>query len=454
MGLKVCKFGGTSLASAEQFRKVARIALADGERKIVVVSAPGKRDKSDTKVTDMLIAYAEAALFGKDTEQLEAAILKRFEEIVEGLELPEAELSAIAGLLQSRAAGDRSHKGRYVDSIKALGEEFSARLLAAFLRKEGHDFIYVDPKDAGLLLSDEPGNAQVLPESYERLRPLRDNPHRIVFPGFFGYSLNGNLVAFPRGGSDITGAILAAAVQADIYENFTDVDNVFAADPRIVEKPAAIHEMTYAEMRELSYAGFSVLHDEALQPAFNAKIPVHIRNTNNPDSRGTLISLERHNHEMPIVGVAGSSDFCTIFLSKYLMNREKGFGRRLLQIIEEADLSYEHTPSGIDHISVILKDSSFTPEVEDKVLKRIREELNPDKLIVQRGIALVMIVGDGMTKQIGIAKRATGALADSGINLEMINQGASENSIMFGIRNQDLNKAIIALHQEFFDHAI
>lgn len=451
MALKVCKFGGTSLASAEQFRKVAAIALADADRKIVVVSAPGKRNKPDTKVTDLLIAYAEALLDGTGAEEVEAAILNRFADIIAGLGLPQEEYEQVAALLSARGQGDRSHQARFIDSIKALGEEFSARLLAAFLRKEGHNFIYVDPSEAGLLLSDEPGNAQVLPESYERLRPLRDYPQRIVFPGFFGYAKNGNLVAFPRGGSDITGAIMAAAVQADVYENFTDVDNVFAADPRIVEQPASIHEMTYAEMRELSYAGFSVLHDEALQPAFNAKIPVHIRNTNNPESRGTLISLERQNHELPVVGVAGSSDFCAIFLSKYLMNREKGFGRRLLQIIEDADLSYEHTPSGIDHISVILKESSFTPEVEQKVLQRIREELAPDALIVRRGIALVMIVGDGMTKQVGIARRATGALADHGVNLEMINQGASENSIMFGIRSADKDKAIVALHEAFFD---
>lgn len=451
MALKVCKFGGTSLASAEQFRKVAAIALADADRKIVVVSAPGKRNKPDTKVTDLLIAYAEALLDGTGAEEVEAAILNRFADIIAGLGLPQEEYEQVAALLLARGRGDRGHQARFIDSIKALGEEFSARLLAAFLRKEGHNFIYVDPSEAGLLLSDEPGNAQVLPESYERLRPLRDYPQRIIFPGFFGYAKNGNLVAFPRGGSDISGAIMAAAVQADVYENFTDVDNVFAADPRIVERPASIHEMTYAEMRELSYAGFSVLHDEALQPAFNAKIPVHIRNTNNPESRGTLISLERQNHELPVVGVAGSSDFCAIFLSKYLMNREKGFGRRLLQIIEDADLSYEHTPSGIDHISVILKESSFTPEVEQKVLQRIREELAPDALIVRRGIALVMIVGDGMTKQVGIARRATGALADHGVNLEMINQGASENSIMFGIRAADKDKAIVALHEAFFD---
>ncbi|MBD2864457.1 aspartate kinase [Paenibacillus oceani] len=451
MALKVCKFGGTSLASADQFRKVAAIALADADRKIVVVSAPGKRDKPDTKVTDLLIAYAEAKLNGTGVEQVAQTILDRFAGIIEGLELPREEFEQIAGLLKSRGEGDRSHRARYTDSIKALGEEFSARLLAAFLHKEGHDFIYVDPKEAGLVLSDEPGNAQVLPESYELLRSLRDNAHRIIFPGFYGYAKNGNLVAFPRGGSDITGAILAAAVQADVYENFTDVDNVFAADPRIVDNPAAIHEMTYAEMRELSYAGFSVLHDEALQPAFNAKIPVHIRNTNNPESRGTLISLERHNHELPVVGVAGSSDFCSIFLSKYLMNREKGFGRRLLQIIEDADLSYEHTPSGIDHISVIIKESTFTSEVEQQVLQRIRAELQPDKLIVQRGIALIMIVGDGMSKQIGVAKRATGALADARVNLEMINQGASESSIMFGIQNSDMNKAIVALHGAFFN---
>jgi aspartate kinase len=452
MGLKVCKFGGTSLASAEQFRKVADIVLADDSRKVVVVSAPGKRSKTDTKVTDLLIAYAEAMLKGEGADVVRETIIQRFNEIVAGLNLPNEHAATVASILTARGEGDRSHRERYIDSVKALGEEFSARLLAAFLDKEGYAFTYVDPKDAGLVLSDEPGNAQVLPESYANLRPLRDRPERIVFPGFYGYAANGNLVAFPRGGSDISGAILAAAIEADEYENFTDVDNVFAADPRIVEKPASIHEMTYAEMRELSYAGFSVLHDEALQPAFNAKIPVHIRNTNNPTSRGTRISLERNNLDLPVVGVAGSTDFCAIFLSKYLMNREKGFGRRVLQIIEDAGLSYEHMPSGIDHISVILRDSALTPELEQQVLARIHQELAPDKLLVRRGIALIMIVGDGMTEQIGMAKRATSALADSQVNLEMINQGASENSIMFGIRATDLNQAIVALHREYFDN--
>lgn len=451
MGLKVCKFGGTSLASAEQFRKVADIVLADDSRKVVVVSAPGKRSKTDTKVTDLLIAYAEAMLKGEGADAVRETIIQRFNEIVAGLNLPNEHATTVASILKTRGEGDRSHRERYIDSVKALGEEFSARLLAAYLDKEGYAFTYVDPKDAGLVLSDEPGNAQVLPESYANLRPLRDRSERIVFPGFYGYAANGNLVAFPRGGSDISGAILAAAIEADEYENFTDVDNVFAADPRIVEKPASIHEMTYAEMRELSYAGFSVLHDEALQPAFNAKIPVHIRNTNNPTSRGTRISLERNNLDLPVVGVAGSTDFCAIFLSKYLMNREKGFGRRVLQIIEDAGLSYEHMPSGIDHISVILRDSALTPELEQQVLARIRQELAPDKLLVRRGIALIMIVGDGMTEQIGMAKRATSALADSQVNLEMINQGASENSIMFGIRATDLNQAIVALHREYFD---
>jgi len=400
----------------------------------------------------MLISYAESILANKNSEPLYRLLMERFAEIIRDLGLPEEQTATISDLLKSRAEADRNHPGRYMDGIKALGEEISARLLAAYLRKEGHDFIYVDPREAGLILSDEPGNAQVLPESYDHLhRYLSSLEQRVVFPGFFGYSASGNLVAFPRGGSDITGAILSAAMKAEIYENFTDVDNVFAADPRIVNNPASIHEMTYAEMRELSYAGFSVLHDEALQPAFNAKIPVHIKNTNNPSAAGTLISLERNNnHEMPVVGVAGSSDFCTIFLSKYLMNREKGFGRRLLQIIEEADLSYEHCPSGIDHISVIVRESAFTPEVEQRVLERIRKELRPDKLLVKRGIALVMIVGDGMSKRIGIAKKATAACSDAGVNLEMINQGASENSIMFGIRKEDMNKAIIALHEAFF----
>ena len=451
MNVKVCKFGGTSMASAEQFRKVADIVLAEPSRRIVVVSAPGKRDPSDRKVTDLLIAYAEGKLTGESGQHLYDAIMTRFRDISEGLGLDVDLINTIGRLIQARAEGNRSNRARYMDGIKALGEEMSARILANYLQKIEDPCVYIDPKDAGLVLSDEPGNAHVLSESYDNLKTLRISNKRIVFPGFFGYSREGNLVAFPRGGSDITGAILAAAIDADLYENYTDVDCVFAVDPNIVKSPASISELTYAEMRELSYAGFSVFHDEALEPAFRAQIPVQIKNTNNPQAVGTRISMERSNTEMPVVGIASSSQFCTLFLSKYLMNREKGFGRRLLQIIEEESLSFEHCPSGIDSISVILREGELTLEKEANVLERIREELQPDRLLVKRGLSLVMIVGDGMSHRVGIAMRATSACANADVNLEMINQGASENSIMFGIRDEDRKQAVRALHREFFE---
>ncbi|MCX7014052.1 MAG: ACT domain-containing protein, partial [Candidatus Sumerlaeota bacterium] len=302
----------------------------------------------------------------------------------------------------------------------------------------------------GMLLSDEAGNARVLPAAYERLRHLRDRPGLLLFPGFYGYTPSGSLVTFPRGGTDITGSVLAAAMEADLYENFTDVDSVYAADPRLVDSPAPIGELTYAEMRELAYAGFGVFHDEALEPVFRAEIPVRIANTNNPEAPGTRLVPRRETPSRRVVGIAASLGFCSIFLSKYLMNREVGFGRRLLQIIEEAGLSYEHCPSSIDSISVILDSTHLKKAAEKGVLERIRAELAPDRLDVEHGFALVTVVGEGMRFTVGLASRATTALAKAGVNIEMMNQGSSEINMMFGIRSDDIKKAVNALYDEFF----
>ncbi|MGQ9663609.1 MAG: ACT domain-containing protein, partial [Kiritimatiellia bacterium] len=273
-----------------------------------------------------------------------------------------------------------------------------------------------------------------------------------VFPGDYGYTREGHVVTFPRGGSDITGAILAAAVGATIYENFTDVDGVFAADPAIVWDAVPIAEMTYREMRELSYSGFSVLHDEAIIPAVRAGIPICIKNTNRPELPGTMIVPE-HRHATPrVVGIASSAGFCTVFVGKYLMNREVGFGRRLLQIFEEEGISFEHTPSGIDNMSVIVREQQFGPEVEQRVGEVIRTRMAVDALRVERGLALIMVVGEGMRYQVGIAARATRALADASVNIEMMNQGSSEISMMFGVKAEEREKAVRALYDAFFRH--
>jgi aspartate kinase len=448
--MKVCKFGGTSLASAEQMKKVANIVITDSERKIVVVSAPGKRFKEDTKVTDLLISLADSALANEDVSKPLELVVSRYEQIASELGLPERVVSIITDDLQSRLAAKEEGDHEFVDLLKASGEDNCAKLFAFYLQSLGVDAHYVDPKEAGLLVSKEYGNAQVLPEAYDHLYELRNKKGVLIFPGFFGYTHDGTLVTFPRGGSDITGSIVAAAVDAELYENFTDVDSVYAANPNVVKNPVDIKELTYREMRELSYAGFSVFHDEALIPAFKKGIPVCIKNTNNPSARGTMVVNERNYLINPVVGIASDSGFSTIYVSKYLMNREVGFGRHLLEILEDEGLSYEHMPSGIDDTSVILRGSQFTQEIEERIINRIETELHVDDVHIEHDFAMVMIVGEGMRKMIGISAKATAALARGGVNIHMINQGSSEVSMVFGVKSIDADKAVTELYNDFF----
>jgi len=449
--MKVAKFGGTSLANAEQIKKVCDIVLSDSDRRIVVVSAPGKRDKADTKVTDLLIACAEKNLSTGNAAIELAAVVKRFKDIADDLNLDGTIVQEIKADLEDRLKLDTSHRGMFMDAMKAAGEDNSAKLVAAYLNSIGKKAQYVSPKQAGLLMSSEFGNAQVLPESFENLKMLNNIDGIIIFPGFFGYTIEGNVATFPRGGSDITGSILAAALKVDLYENFTDVDAVYAAHPGLVHNPVAISELTYREMRELSYAGFSVLHEDTLIPVFMAGVPVCIKNTNNPTAPGTRISLTRDYSPNDVVGIASDSGFCCIYVSKFMMNREIGFGRKLLQILEEEDISYEHTPSGIDNISIILKQSQFKKEgMEQKIVDRIKNELNCDDVTIDHDLALIIIVGEGMKNTVGTAARATSALAKASISLEMINQGSSEVTMMFGVRQDESNKAVISLYNEFF----
>ncbi|WP_100372537.1 aspartate kinase [Bacillus sp. FJAT-45037] len=448
--MKVAKFGGTSVASAEQIKKVAKIVSDDTERKIVVVSAPGKRHSGDTKVTDLLITLCVAYLeYGVAEKELQA-VLERYEDIANELELDRSIMATIEADLRERLQFDRERPDSFMDLIKASGEDNNAKLIAAYLQMIGLRARYLNPKEAGLLVSDEPGNAQVLPEAYENLKTLKGTGDIIVFPGFFGFSKEGTLVTFPRGGSDITGSILAAGVEAELYENFTDVDSVFAANPNVVHEPVKIKKMTYREMRELSYAGFSVFHDEALIPAFRKGIPVCVKNTNNPSSSGTMIMAEREYFLNPVIGIAADEGFSTIYVRKYLMNREVGFGRRLLQIIEDEGLSYEHIPSGIDDTSVILRQCQLTPENEERIVRRIREELCADDVYIEKDFAMIMIVGEGMQNTVGVSARTTAALARANVNIEMINQGSSEVSLVLGIHKEDTDRAVRELYAEFF----
>jgi aspartate kinase len=448
--MKICKFGGSSLANSSQIKKIIDIVKGDESRKIVVVSAPGKRFSDDIKVTDLLIECAELAMRGNSYDAILDSIVERFAEIEAGLGVSEKISEDIKKDLISRLLADKSHKGKFMDSMKAAGEDSNAKVIAAGMRVAGINAKYLDPKDAGMILSDEFGNAQLLDESYKELAKLADTEEVIVFPGFFGYTKAGEVATFPRGGSDITGSILAAAVNAKEYENFTDVDSVVVVDPRIVSDAVPIYEMTYREMRELSYTGFNILHDEAIVPAVKAGIPIHIKNTNSPSARGTRIVRDRDAQHGKVAAISSSDGFCTIFFSKYLMNREVGFVRKVLQILEEEGLSFEHIPSGIDNMSIILDDETLDDSLASRVMDRIKNELQVDNIYIERGLSVVMIVGEGMRFTIGLSALAAKAFSDANVNVEMINQGSSEISIMYGVKSEDRIKAVKSLYNTFF----
>ncbi|GAB2573760.1 aspartate kinase [Gracilibacillus alcaliphilus] len=448
--MKVAKFGGSSVANAEQLRKVANIIQADKERKVIVVSAPGKRFSDDVKVTDLLIGLGEVYLKNEPYQKQLEVILDRFREITTELNISEKIIEEIRSGIENIFGSDNSPELK-MDALKATGEDSLAKVLSAYLQSLGLNAIYLNPKAAGILVSDTPGNAQILEESYDHLYKLHDREEIVVIPGFFGYSKDGKLITFSRGGSDITGSIVAAGVKASLYENFTDVDSVYCVNPMIVKNPKEITSLTYKEMRELSYAGFSVFHDEALIPAFKADIPVCIKNTNNPQAMGTIIVSKKEPQPNPVVGIASDTGFISIYVSKYLMNRELGFGRKLLTILEDEEISFEHTPTGIDDISVIIRESRLTKEKEERVIARIKEELDPDTVTVERDLALIMVVGEGMDSGIGLADKATHAFAHANVSIKMMNQGSSEVSMMFGIKADKVKECVRELYKIFFE---
>lgn len=452
--MKVIKFGGSSLADDVQIRKVGDIIVSDPERRVVVVSAPGKGKNDPEKVTDMLIRTAETTLAqGREAGRAELQkIIDRYAAIAEKLGVPEA-MNRIAPDLSALLDADLSHPAAFTDACKAAGEDNSAKLVAAYLTSLGHPATYVDPREAGMILSDEYGNAKILDKSFALLKKsLSEIEAIVVFPGFFGRTESGRLVTFPRGGSDITGAILAAALDADVYENFTDVDYVYAVNPKLIRDPAPISLVTYREMRELSYAGFNVYQEEALLPVFRAGIPVNIRNANNPACPGTMIVANRtsDSHSIRVAGIASDSGFTSIYVSKYLMNREVGFGRRLLSIFEDEHISYEHTPTGIDDMTIILRSSALQNGALDRVVSRIYRELNADDVQVTDGLSLIVVVGEGMKHAVGVAAAATAALSRAGVNISMISQGSSEVSMIFAVNSEDCDKGVRALYNVLF----
>lgn len=446
--MKVCKFGGSSVADAQQIKKILKIINEDNKRKYIVVSAPGKRYKEDVKVTDMLIALIEAVLLKKDHQDLIKQILDRFQQIERELNINHSLIETFRTQLNDYIKRYQHQPERLTDALKSCGEDFNAQLIANYNNEQGIKTTYFSPGDIGLIVSDEPSNSVVLEKSYENImNKLVNVEGKVIIPGFFGINENGDINTFSRGGSDITGAIIASSVNSDVYENFTDVSGIFSANPNIVNQPASIIQLTYEEMRELSYAGFSVFHDEALLPVYRSRIPVNIKNTNDPDHPGTLITNSRQSSG--VVGVSCDSGFVSINMKKYLMNREIGFTRRLLSILEDMNISYEHMPSGIDDISVILRAHQLEGK-EAMLLEKIEHELKVDALSIEKNIAILMVVGLGMKTLVGTANKATEAFKSNNINLKMINQGSSEISMMFGIEEKDADRAVLAAYEAYF----
>ena len=438
MTVKVCKFGGSSVADADQFRKVKAIVEADPTRRYIVPSAPGTCSAGDKKVTDLLYLCHANAAQGVPFDEAFNLVADRYRQIVADLGLK----LNLPKLLE--AVHEQIARGASADHAASRGEYLNGLIMAELL-----GYTFIDPAD--VIKFDAAG--QFDPDKTQRLISRRlSKVEKAVVPGFFGSMPDGQTRTFSRGGSDVTGAIVARGAGARVYENWTDVCGLLMADPRIVDNPRAIDIVTYRELRELSYMGATVLHDEAIFPVREANIPVNIRNTNQPDHPGTMIVTEAEPvaHRGSITGIAGKKDFTVIAVAKTLMNAEIGFGRRLLSALEVHDVSYEHTPSGIDTMSVIVADQQLDGKLE-KVLQEIRVECKPDSIDVYPNMALIATVGRGMAYTPGISARLFGSLAKADVNIRMIDQGSSELNIIIGVADTNFEAAIRAIYAAFVE---
>jgi len=435
MGLKVLKFGGSSLADAEHFRAVAEIVKSDPERRYVVASAPGKRDSSDTKVTDMLYQCYEIAANEGDFSELFEAIKDRYNSIIAGLGI-DLDLSEVYDKIKHSFS---HNAGR--DYVASRGEYLNAMILAKYL-----DYPFIDAKKC--IFFNDDGNFDAEKTNDVLTSYLVKKP-KAVIPGFYGSMPNGTIKTFSRGGSDITGSIVARAASAAIYENWTDVSGFLMADPRCIENPKVINSITYKELRELSYMGATVLHEDAIFPVRYAKIPINIKNTNRPEYKGTFIVPDTDEVQPHVItGIAGRTGFSTITLEKDMMNSELGFGRRVLEAIEENGVSFEHFPSGIDTMSVILSTKDLSKK-RGEIMASICKSVNPDNIFTEDNLALIAIVGRGMVKAKGTAARVFTSLANAGVNIRMIDQGSSELNIIVGVDEHDYIIALKAIYNEF-----
>ena len=432
---KVVKFGGSSLANAEQFQKVGDIIRSEESRRYVVPSAPGKRFSSDTKVTDLLYACYDKAEEGVDFSDVLAEIKERFYEIIKGLNLDlslEEEFKQIEADFKAQAGKEYA---------ASRGEFLNGKVMAAYL---GYEFI----DSATVIRFDKSGNFDA--DKTDRLLTKRlQKCERAVIPGFYGGMEDGTVKTFSRGGSDVTGSLVAKAIHADVYENWTDVSGFLVTDPRIVEDPAVIETITYRELRELSYMGATVLHEDAIFPVRKEGIPINIRNTNRPEDKGTfIVESTCRKPKYVITGIAGKKGFCSINIEKSMMNSEIGFGRKVLQVFEDQGISFEHVPSGIDTMTVYVHQDEFE-EKEQQVIAGIHRAVQPDFVEMESDLALIAVVGRGMKSQRGTAGRVFAALAHAHVNVKMIDQGSSELNIIIGVENRDFEAAVKAIYDIF-----
>ena len=434
--MKVCKFGGTSMANTETIQKVADVCSLDKNRKFIIVSAPGKRTSADIKVTDSLYACFKAVQEKGECKKEMDVIRKRFADIEEGLGID------IKSSQQIDEIEEKVLKCKTADYVASRGEYLSAQVLAAYL-----DYDFVDT--ANLIKFNEDGEL-MLDYSADLIRKRLHGVKYAVIPGFYGSDAEGNIKTFSRGGSDITGAIIAYAMGAEIYENWTDVDGFLTADPRVVAAPEKISYMSYKELRELSYMGAEVLHPESVFPVRLAGIPINIRNTFNPDHPGTMIvpSVMLPREKKVITGIAGKKGFTIINVEKDLMNSVIGFGRKVLSVLECEGIAWEHIPSGIDTLSIVLRDEYLGNKMQ-RILANIREATMADSVEIHSGLSLIAVVGHNMASRQGTAASVFKALADNNINVRMIDQGSSELNIIVGVDTFDYEKAINAIYHEF-----
>lgn len=435
--IKVVKFGGSSLADGAQFAKVASIVKAEPYRRYVIPSAPGRRSDHDDKVTDLLYACCNQAAAGQDFSGIFTKIKDRFNGIIGDLSLNVSLDGEFAKIEKHLSCGVPS-----ADYVASRGEYLNGILLAAYL---GFDF--VDAAD--VIFIKENGQYDVEKTNETMTRVLENHPFAVI-PGFYGRGADGRVKTFSRGGSDITGSIVARAVQAAIYENWTDVSGFLMADPHIVENPKVIETVTYSELRELSYMGATVLHEEAVFPVRAADIPINIRNTNRPDDRGTMIVLRASlDHKCDgITGIAGRKGFSVINIEKDLMNSEIGFGKKVLTVLEQYGVSFEHIPSGIDTLGIVVS-SALLNAHRQEIIDGIRAAVHPDSLYIEDGLSLVAVVGRGMVRNIGTAARIISAVAKADVNIRMMDQGTRENNIILSVEEADFDKTVRVIYDEF-----